>query len=397
MSAWQRIILHADMDAFFAAVEQLDHPWLRGRPVLVGSPSGRGVVCTASYEARPFGVGSAMPMVEARRRCPGAIVVEPRGERYAAISETVMETFARFSPLVEPLSLDEAFLDLTGCLGSNEAPATAGERLRAAVREATGGLTVSVGIAPSKYVAKVASDHRKPDGLTVVPPGQVEAFLHPLPITRLWGVGPRGAERLRALGLHTIGDVAGVPADELAASLGHLGAHISSLARGSDPREVVATREARSVGAEMTLATDIEGPEAVLPHLRRVADRVARRLRASQLLAGAVRVKLKTSSFRLRSRQCRLIAPADGAETLLRAGRALLREFPYDEPMRLVGLAAFDLRGGGGVEQQLLFGGDERQQQRRVDQVLDRVHDRFGREALRRGSDLDHPHGSARP
>jgi DNA polymerase IV len=249
---WPRTILHADMDAFYAAVEQHDRPELRGRPILVGHPGPRSVVTTASYEARPFGVGSAMPMAEARRRCPQAIVVPPRFTRYEAVSRQVRAVFDAFSPVVEPLSLDEAFLDLTGSEGLLGPPGKIAGDLKAAVREATG-LTVSVGAAPSKYVAKVASDVGKPDGLVVVAPSEVRAFLAPLPIRRLWGAGPKTAVRLEAMGLATLGEVASCEPGRLEAALGSLGPHLWRLARGEDERPVIAEREASSIGYERTL------------------------------------------------------------------------------------------------------------------------------------------------
>ncbi|HVS23171.1 MAG TPA: DNA polymerase IV, partial [Gammaproteobacteria bacterium] len=204
MSAdWPRVIVHADMDAFYAAIEQLDDPALRGRPLLIGPPSARGVVLTASYEARPFGVGSAMPMARARRLCPQALVVPPRFERYQEVSQSIMELFASFSPSVEPLSLDEAFLDMTGSERLFGSPEEIGRRLKQAVRDATGGLTASVGISGTKYVAKVASGHAKPDGLTIVAPADAADWLAPQPVRNLWGAGPKTVERLERLGLAT--------------------------------------------------------------------------------------------------------------------------------------------------------------------------------------------------
>ena len=295
-SGWPRIVLHADMDAFFAAVEQLDRPELRGKALLVGGTGPRGVVSTASYEARPFGVGSAMPMAVARRRCPHAVVLAPRFERYREVSRIVMGTLGDFSPLVEPLSLDEAFVDMTGCEGLFGEPRAMGEAVRSAVFEATG-LTVSVGVSATKYVAKVASDRRKPDGLTVVDPPSVTGFLHPLPIDRLWGVGPRTRTRLKARGLETIGDVAETPPDTLERWFGGIGTHIHRLAHGRDERSVVPEREAKSIGSENTLDTDIAGEDAIRPWLLRTADTVARRLRGEGLVAQGIRVKLRTTDF----------------------------------------------------------------------------------------------------
>src|SRR5689334_8329268 len=236
---WPRIIVHADMDAFYAAVEQLDDPSLRGRPLLVGSDTARGVVLTASYEARASGAGSAMPMQRARRLCPEALVVPPRFERYQQISELVMTAFGTFSPLVEPLSLDEAFLDMTGSTRLFGDPESIGRRIKAAVRECTGGLTASVGISGTRYVAKVASGFRKTDGLTIVPPAAMRDWLAPLPVSSLWGAGPKTTERLKAKGWETIGQIASADAATLERSLGALGQRFFALANGVDPREVV--------------------------------------------------------------------------------------------------------------------------------------------------------------
>ena len=223
--SWPRVVAHADMDAFYAAIEQLDDPMLRGRPILVGPPSNRGVVLTASYEARPYKVGSAMPMARARQLCPAALVVPPRFERYQQVSKIIMSVFGNFSPDVEALSLDEAFLDMTGTEKLFGTPSQIGNRLKDAIREATGGLTASVGLSGTKYVAKVASGYRKPDGLTVVPPAQARAWLAPLPVSSLWGAGPKTETRLRALGLQTIGDVATCNPEFLTRALGSAGAH----------------------------------------------------------------------------------------------------------------------------------------------------------------------------
>lgn len=375
------------MDAFYAAVEQLDDPSLRGKPVLVGGTSLRAVVSTASYEARPFGVGSAMPMAEARRRCPDAIVVPPRFDRYQEVSAAIMEVFARFSPLVEPLSLDEAFLDMTGSEGLFGRPEAMGRALKAAVLEATAGLTVSVGLSTTKYVAKVASDHRKPDGLTVVPPGEVTSFLWPLPVTRLWGVGDKTRARLEAMGLHTIGEVAHARRELLEERLGSMGGHVHHLAWGEDDREVSGEREAKSVGAESTLEHDIVGREAILPHLRRAAERVGRRLRRHALVASGVRVKLKTHDFRLHTRQGRLASPTDSTRTLLEGAVELLDHFDLGVPMRLVGVAAFDLADRGQPVQGELFDDGEADRRRRLDRAIDSILDRFGDAAVRRGSD----------
>ncbi|MBK8014419.1 MAG: DNA polymerase IV [Deltaproteobacteria bacterium] len=385
-SMWPRIIVHADMDAFYAAVEQRDDPSLRGRPVVVGHPGPRSVVSTASYEARRFGVGSAMPMAEARRRCPEAIVVIPRFEQYEEVSRRIMEVFRSFSPDVEPLSLDEAFIDMTGAERLFGEPEAMARRIKQGVREATD-LAVSVGVSATKYVAKVASDLGKPDGLLVVPPDSVLAFLDPLPIARLWGVGRKAAPRLERLGLRTIRDVREADRVWLERTFGHLGTHIHALAKGEDPRPVVSSRTRQSVGHEDTLARDIRGPDAAKPWLLGAADRVAERLRAGKFLASGVRVKLKTASFRLMTRQRRLDVPTDSADPLYKAALGILPEFDWSEPLRLVGLTAFDLVGASDPLQGQLFGQDARRKQADLDKTVDALRARFGRDVIRRGTD----------
>ena len=349
------------------------------------------MVSTASYEARPYGVGSAMPMALARRRCPHAIVLPPRFERYRTLSRVVMRTLGAFSPLVEPLSVDEAFVDMTGCEALSGEPPEMGEAVRRAVFKATG-LTVSVGVSTTKYVAKVASDRGKPDGLTVVGPDEVLRFLHPLPIDRLWGVGPRTRERLAARGISTIGDVAATSLDTLEHWLGALGRHVHALAHGRDTREVVPEREAKSIGSENTLDTDIVGETAIRPWLLRAADTVARRMRDEGLAARGVRVKLRTSDFRLHTRQTLLGSATHATRPIVEAAEALLREFDLGRPVRLVGVAAFELReasrGGGEGEQLELFDAPSRSHDERLDRTIDAVRTRFGVEALTRARNL---------
>ena len=386
---WPRVIAHGDMDAFFASVEQLDHPELRGKPLLVGGAGRRGVVSTASYEARPFGCHSAMPMAEARRLCPQAVVLPPNFTRYSEVSEKVMEVFARFSPLVEPLSLDEAFLDLTGCEGLFGPPEEMGRRLKREVREATGGLTLSVGIAATKFVAKVASDFAKPDGLTLVPPGTESDFLWPLEVSRLWGVGPKTAVLLKGLGLERIGDVARADPSWLSRRLGSLGEHIYRLSRGEDDRAVVPDRDPKSIGAEVTFEEDVVGAGALRPHLLRSAQRIARQLRREGLTAGGVRVKLKTASFRLLTRQVLVRPPTDSEKEILRTAEVLLGEFDLSVPMRLAGLAAFALQARGAPLQGDLFEPDGRRKGRDLDRALDALRERFGEGALRWGGDSE--------
>ncbi len=386
--------MHADMDAFYAAVEQLDNPELRGKAILVGSPSKRGVVTTASYEARPYNVGSAMPMGQALRRCPHAIVVPPRFERYTEISKQIMTVFRDFSPKVEPISLDEAFLEMTGAEHIFGAPHEMGGKLKVAVKEATG-LNVSVGVANTKYCAKVASDFDKPDGLTVVPPDRALEFLWPLPVKRLWGAGPVTVGKLEALGLYTIEQVANCELRVLA-KLGSMGQHFRQLAWNQDPRRVIGHRSAKSIGSERTLSDDIRGPEAIRPHLQRAADDVGARLRSNTLRAWGVRVKLKTTDFKLHTRQRRLHAPTDLGEEIFRIAMALLPEFELNEPLRLVGLAAYELLEEQGPRQMDLFSEEAPSPEaplagglgktRKLEEALDSVREKFGKKAVRRAA-----------
>lgn len=389
MPRWPRIVAHADMDAFYACVEQLDDPSLRGKPILIGHESGRGVVLTASYEARPSGVGSAMPMSRARRLCPEALIVPPRFERYSQVSQQIMEAFADFSPSVEPISLDEAFLEMTGAEHLFGTPGAMGRRIKEAVRDATGGLTVSVGISGTKYVAKVASDFRKPDGLTVVPPWDAVAFLAPLPIRRLWGAGPVTTARIEALGLHTIGELAAADPDWLRERLGNAGPHFWRLAHAQDPRHVEGRRRAVSIGSERTLETDIVERADIEPHLRRSAEEIGRRLRKKGTLAGGVRVKLKTSSFKLMTRQKQLHPPTDLAQRLYEEGLTLLPLFDYDERFRLVGLAAYDLVKPDAEPQLDLFA--PQAGRRKLEGAMDAIRGRFGAGAIQRADELGRP------
>jgi DNA polymerase-4 len=304
------------MDAFYAAIEQLDDASLRGRPLLVGPPSARGVVLTASYEARPYGVGSAMPMAQARRMCPNAVIIPPRFDRYQEVSATIMKVFSDFSPDVEALSLDEAFLDMTGSEQLFGDPDSIGRRLKAAIREVTGGLTASVGLSATKYVAKVASACQKPDGLTVVRPEEAKAWLAPLPVSWLWGAGPKTQARRHQLGLHTIGDVAHADPRLLSVKLGRAGVHFHTLAHAKDPRPVIGGRASKSIGSEHTLDEDVREKADIKFHLRRSADTIGRRLRKKSYVAFGVGIKLKTTEFQILNRQHRLSEPTDVAERL---------------------------------------------------------------------------------
>jgi DNA polymerase IV len=388
----RRVILHADMDAFYASVEQRDRPELRGRPVIVGGTGGRGVVSAASYEARRYGVRSAMPTAKARRLCPDGVFLSGDMRRYARESKRIFAIFGRFSPSVEGLSLDEAFLDLTGTERLLGPPEVVGAHLRQAVREEIG-LAVSVGIAPVKMVAKIASDCAKPDGLRVVNAGEVRAFLDPLPVSRIWGVGPVAEARLRAAGIETIGALARADASLLERVLGDFGPRFAALARGEDLREVDRWRAPVSISEENTFAEDVAEravlERAILAH----AEAVARRLRRSGYRARTVVLKLKLArrrsagprGFPLSTRHATLAEPTDDGEIVARTARELLRRARLGEPVRLVGVGVTNLVEGEG-EQLALFGpGAERERRARLHRALDALAERFGPDAVRRG------------
>jgi len=385
MTAWPKIVMHADMDAFYAAVEQLDDPSLRGRPILIGPNSHRGVVLTASYEARPYGVGSAMPVAEARRRCPHAVIVSPRFERYQEISKRIMDIFADFSPSVEAISLDEAFLDMSGAEHIFGPPLSMGRKLKDAVYEATR-LNISVGISATKYVAKVASAHDKPNGLTVVPPNEAVRWLAPLPVGRLWGAGKKTVPRLQALGLYTIGDIAAMDERVLATQLGAAGPHFHKLARAIDPRRVARGRTAKSIGSDRTLREDVSKREDIELYLRRAADRIARRVRAKGYVARGIRVRLKTTRFEMMSRQQHLSKPSDTARDFYAIACKLLDQVDHPGPFRLVGMAAFDLDWRSQPEQLDLF---EDHKPRSLETAIDNLIHRFGKDTVMRARDLE--------
>jgi DNA polymerase-4 len=348
-------ILHVDMDAFFASVEIRRNPALRGKPVVVGG-SVRGVVAAASYEARRFGVRSAMPMTRALRLCPHAVVVPPTREAYSAVSGEVMAILRSVTGLVQPLSLDEAFLDVSGATRLLGSPSSIARLIRRRVAEEVG-LTCSVGVAPTKFVAKVASARCKPDGLLVVPAGQVLAFLHPLPVTVLWGVGARTGETLRRLGIRTIADLAGTPAETLRRAVGEAAAaHLAQLAAGVDPRPVVPDEAEKSISAERTVESDLTDREAVRRYLLRLSDEVGCRLRDRALLARTVGIKIRFADFTTVTRARTLHAPTDATGTVFDTAADLYDLLRLDRPrIRLVGVKAEGLLEAARTGHQLTF------------------------------------------
>lgn len=378
-------ILHVDMDAFYAAVEVLDDPSLAGKPIIIGAPESRSVVSSASYEARRYGVRSAMPVSQALRLCPHAIIVLPHFDRYRAVSAQVMEIFRSITPLVEPLSIDEAFLDVRGARRLWGSPAAIARMIRQRVRDEVG-ITCSVGVAATKHVAKMASTLSKPDGLLVVAGADTADFLEPRSVRAMWGIGPKAAEALEARGIHTIGDIRRTPVAVLARAVGQAGAQrISELSRGIDTREVQTERVEKSVGHEETFAEDVADAEFLRAELLRLADRVAVRLRRAGWEAGGVAIKVRFSDFSTISRSQTLAEPTDVGQRLGEAARELFAGVDRRLPVRLIGVRAERLQPAGGSPLALW---DDDEDWRRVEGTLDEAIARFGSGAVTRAAFL---------
>ncbi len=377
-----RTILHVDLDAFFAAVEQRDRPELRGRPVIVGGGGGedaRGVVSAASYEARVFGVHSAMSLREAYRRCPDGVFLPVDGRRYQAASRDVMTVLRRYTPAVEPISIDEAFLDVTGSAALFGDGASIASQIKAAVR-AEVGLTASVGVASTKLVAKIASDLRKPDGLVVVPVGEETAFLAPLPIGRLWGVGEKTAAALAEYAVRTIGDLAALPPDLIERRFGKHGASLVERARGIDPDPVHDGDPAKSVGHEHTFDVDTSDPEVIERTLLAMAEGVSGRLRSAGVRAGTIAVKIRDSGFRTITRQRTLAEATDLTEPIFQTALELARPEIRGVRVRLLGVTASNL----GEREQLALFEPTSPRRRRAVEAADLLRHRYGERAVTR-------------
>jgi len=367
-------ILHVDMDAFYASVEVRDRPELAGKPVIVGGVGGRGVVLSATYEARAFGVRSAMPVSRARRLCPQAVFVAPRHGVYGSVSREIMAL----------LSLDEAFLDVAGAIRRLGPPASIARRIRASVRDQYG-LTCSVGVATTKFVAKLASTVSKPDGMLVVPAADVLGFLHPLPVAALWGVGDKTGEALARFGLRTVGDIARTPVDTLQRELGTAaGAHLAALAQGRDPRPVLPRVPDKSIGAEETFATDVADPAVIRRELLRLSQRTAQGLRAGGSVARTVVVKLRLANFKTITRSKTLPEPTDVARKIYATACALYAGSGLDPGarLRLVGVRATGLLPAGTAATQLAFG-EAPAAWRDAEQAVDKIAGRFGTGTVR--------------
>jgi len=382
-----RAILHADMDAFFASVEQHDQPELRGLPLIVGGRGGRGVVAAASYEVRRFGVRSAMPVRRALQLCPQAVCVAPRFARYQQVSRQVFAVFARYTPLVEGLSLDEAYLDVTGSRALHGDALTIAIAIKRAVLTETG-LTVSIGVAANKLVAKIASDLDKPDGLTVVSAEQVNAVLDPLPVKRLPGLGRKKGDELLAAGLATLGELRHASDAQLWPLFGRHSARVRERAAGIDDRPVIAERDGKSLSAEQTFARDISDVTLLRAILLRLADKTAARVRARGALAATVQIKIRQGDFTTHTRQTTLTPPTHDSRTLAAAARKLLLQWLAQHPgarLRLLGVGAGALEA---PQQADLFASPALAADGRLDATLDQIRERFGTTAVLRGSNV---------
>ena len=398
-------VLHVDMDAFFASVEIRRRPELRGRPVVVGGVGPRGVVSSASYEARVYGVRSAMPAMRARALCPTAVFLPPDFPAYAAASDAVMRIFSDVTPLVEPLSLDEAFLDVAGAQRLLGRPAVIARDIRARVAGQEG-LTCSVGVAPTKFVAKLGSARAKPDGMIVVPADRVLDFLHPLPVDALWGVGERAAETLHRLGLGTVGDLARAPLGMLRAALGEASAaHLHELSWGRDPRRVEPAQEEKSVGAEMTYDTDVSDPALLRRSLLALAEKVGARLRSGGHVGRTITIKVRLADFRTVNRSRTMPTTTDVAREIFETAWALFTALGAPGQIRLIGVRVEGLAAAATASRQLTLGEPERGW-REAEAAADAVAARFGRAILGPASLLgrtdlrrteNHPHSTVVP
>lgn len=393
-----RTVLHVDMDAFFASVELVRHPELRGRPVAVGGTGDRGVIAAASYEARVHGVRSAIPSARARRLCPDLVLLPGDHAHYAEVSARIMEIFRTVTPMVEPLSLDEAFLDVTGVRRLHGPPEELAVRLRRVVQEREG-LTCSVGVAANRFLAKLASGDAKPavgpagvrpgPGVLVVPSDGELAYLHPLPVSRLWGVGPATLAKLRRIGVCTVGELAALPRSAVTAALGSAtGAHLHEMSHGIDRRPVEPDRELRSVSHEETFAVDRRDLAEMRADLVRMADSVASRLRSDGVRARTVQLKVRFSDFRTVSRSRTLDAPTDHAPVLREEAWRMLGLLPVHEGVRLLGVGSSNLTRGPVVEQLSLDGAEDRSPVDRaaLDGAVDEIRRRFGPASIGPGS-----------
>jgi DNA polymerase-4 len=384
----ERWILHVDMDAFYASVEQRDDPSLRGRPVIVGGTGGRGVVAAASYEVRKFGVHSAMPVREALRRCPDAVCVHPRISHYAAESKRIFDVFHEFTPLVQGLSLDEAFLDVTASIAALGPAEEIAAEIKRRIHDRTR-LTASVGVAPNKLVAKIASDLRKPDGLVVVRQHEVRQLLEPLPIRRLFGLGAKTAPKVEALGIHTLGELSRANPARLRPIFGRYTDRVQQRAAGIDDRPVVPDRDEKQISAEETFETDIADHSRLQTEIVRLADKACSRLRSQELTAGCVTVKIRRKDFTTYTRQRHVEPPTQETRVVTAVALELLHTWLASQPraaLRLLGVGVSDLKPAVQMD---LFVDATTGRNRQLDAAVDRIREKFGKVALKPASSLE--------
>ena len=381
-----RVILHVDLDAFFCSVEELHNPELTGKPFVVGAQAEqRGVVASASYPARVFGIHSAMPTARALRLCPSLIIVHPRHDAYSEASDRVMDMLREAAPIVEQVSVDEAFLDVSDDpSGGRELAAALQARIRSQLH-----LPTSWGVATSRLVAKIATEVGKPNGLVVVPPGEEPAFLSPLPVGMLWGVGPKTRARLEELGVRTIGDLAGLPPERLRQALGEHGLELASRALGQDDQPVVDSYEPKSMSSETTFSRDVQNGRELRGTLLHLAEEVGRRLREGELAGSTVRLKLRWSDFTTLTRQVKTAQPVDQDGEIYQAALSLFdATWPKGKPVRLIGVG---VSGLGAQHRQLELFDRAWEQDGRLMQAVDAIRARFGQQALQRAADLRSP------
>ncbi len=383
------MILHIDMDAFYASVEQLDQPDLRGKPVIVGGLSGRGVVSAASYEARRFGVRSAMPMFQAERKCPDGVFVAPRRDRYLAVSKQILSIFREFSPIVEQVSIDEAYIDISGCETLFGDPATIGASIKQQVRDRVS-LTCSVGAAPVRFAAKIASDMEKPDGLVVIRQADMAGFIRSVPIEKVPGVGRATLEIVKQLNIQTLGDVQRISKTVLTRKLGKYGERLFELSAGIDRTPVVPEHTAKSAGSEGTLAQDTSDRVLIQRHILDHSDHVAQDLRKLGVKAGTITLKIKHSDFKTVTRSVSPPVPVFSSESIYKTAGGLFDAYPFQKPVRLVGVSASNFKTGNRPFQGDLFNGDTRKndQWEAIDHTVDMICKKFGKPSVGRASTL---------
>jgi DNA polymerase IV len=390
-----RHIIHLDMDAFYPSVEILDNPALKGKPVIVGGSRKRGVVSSASYEARKYGVHSAQPMATAMRLCPTGIFLGVRMKRYKDISEQIFRIFCRFTPLVEPLSIDEAFLDVTGSVRLFGEPENIAKIIKDAVRDETG-LTVSAGVAPSKFVAKIASDMEKPDGLTVVKADRVREFLDPVPINRMWGVGKVTMEALSRLGICTFHDLSLMPPEVLEQRFGTNGLKMHKLSMGMDDRDVITEHDVKSIGHEDTFSQDIMDLSAAKKELLSQANRVARRMRHEEVKGKTITLKVKYNDFSRITRSITLSEASDDALMIYSKVCELLgRTSIGKKPVRLLGISVSNFTIEGSDQLSLFKGDDGFKKEQQLHNAMDSIYERFGDKGLQSGALISNKNGSS--